>query len=250
MVTTNTERVRAGLEQAIVSGALVPGSTLDEAELSQSYDVSRTPVREALLQLAAEGYVRIVPRAGIYVVQLSAGELTDMCETLAYAEGLCAKLACERMTLGQLKKLAQLQVAGQRALEAHDADAYAHYSTAFHECLYVGSGNRYLREQILHIRKRTNAYRQLDRTSPLEWSRLNWEHRRELLEALEARDSVAAMRVASDFVKSRAASVFELAETSPEHLFFATGPGLGGQSGRADMSQLFKPLWDSQPTST
>lgn len=248
MVTTNTERVRAGLERLIVAGTLAPGTTLDEAELSQLYEVSRTPVREALLQLSAEGYVRIVPRAGIYVVQMSAGELMDMCETLAFAEGLCAQLACQRMTTGQQKRIGQLQEAGRRALEAQDADAYAHYNLAFHECLYAGSGNRYLRAQILHIRKRINPYRLLQEQATPDWSSDAWDQHQSLYEALQAGDAAAAMRIACDYIRSRASVLSELVETTPEHLFF--GPGVGGVSehGRVDMSHLFKPMHTSPST--
>src|SRR3546814_19376988 len=120
MFITNTDRVRAQLESPIVAGTLQPGTTLDEAQLGQLFEVSRTPVREALLQLAAEGFVRIVPRAGIYVVQLSAGELAEMFEALSYAEGLCAQLASPRLTAAQITKLSLLQKKGQQALRSEE----------------------------------------------------------------------------------------------------------------------------------
>jgi DNA-binding GntR family transcriptional regulator len=125
MFMTNADRVKAELENQIVSGVLAPGVTLDETALGEMFDVSRTPIREALLQLSAEGFVRIVPRAGIYVVQLSAAELVDMFETLAYAESLCAKLAIERISPGQLKKLGNLQESGRQAVADKDTEAYA-----------------------------------------------------------------------------------------------------------------------------
>lgn len=223
MFITNTDRVRAELESQIVSGILPPGVTLDEAQLGQMFDVSRTPVREALLQLSAEGFVRIVPRAGIYVVQLSAGELAEMFETLAYAEGLCARLASQRITAAQIRKLSMLQKKGRQALEDQYLDAFAQYNLEFHDYIHGCCGNRYLRSQILHIRKRTNPYRRQQDELSAEWAAQAWQEHQRLFEALSERDEDAAMMAAAAHINARTRPFLELAEASPEHLFFDTG---------------------------
>jgi DNA-binding GntR family transcriptional regulator len=222
MFITNTDRVRSELESRIVSGTLPPGITLDEAQLGQMFDVSRTPVREALLQLSAEGFVRIVPRAGIYVVQLSAGELAEMFETLAYAEGLCARLASQRITAAQIRRLGQLQKKGRQAQEDQDLDAFAQYNLEFHDYIHGCCGNRYLRAQILHIRKRTNPYRRQQDELSADWASQAWQEHELLFQALSDRDEDAAMMAAAGHINARTHSFLELAAASPEHLFFGS----------------------------
>ncbi|MGB3288431.1 MAG: GntR family transcriptional regulator [Burkholderiaceae bacterium] len=222
MFITNTDRVRAELENQIVAGLLPPGAILDEAQLVRMFDVSRTPVREALLQLSAKGFVRIVPRAGIYVVQLSAGELAEMFEALAYAEGLCARLACRRITAAQLKKLAALQKSGRKVLKGHDLDAFLRYNLEFHDHIHNCSGNRYLRSQILHMRKRSNPYRRRQDEVSVDWVAEAWQEHQALVEALSERDEDAATAAAADHINARTRAIQEVAEVSPEHLFFDT----------------------------
>src|SRR5688572_24403654 len=92
-----SESVRQQLEHDISNGALLPGDALDEEALAQRFGVSRTPVREALLQLSVRGLVSIAPRTGIYVSRLSIPELANLLELLAELEGACAKLATRRI---------------------------------------------------------------------------------------------------------------------------------------------------------
>ncbi len=220
MIITNTDRVRAELEKRLVSGALPPGATLDEAQLCKEFDVSRTPVREALLQLGADGFVHILPRAGIYVIEMTAAELVEMLEALAYAEGLCAKLACRRITAGQLKKLSQLQEAGRQAVKGDDMEAYVRYNLLFHDGIYVASGNGYLREQVLRMRKRVNPYWGKE-PGALEQTRdVCWEEHQVLLDALHARDSKAAMEAAAGHIRRATRGFAETAEISPDHMYF------------------------------
>lgn len=239
MFVTNTDRVRAELEGRIVDGALAPGTTLDETLLCKMFDVSRTPVREALLQLSAEGYVRIVPRAGIYVVQLSAGELREMFESMAYFEGLCASLAAQRISDSQLKKARYLQELGNDALSRQDIDAYRQYDKEFHECIYGGCGNSYLRSQLIYLRKRTRPYRRHHGPFSFEQAQSSWDDHQMLLEALQRRDETHAMQVASRHVRMYALPFIEAGEVAPEHLYFGAGPRQAGELSVMDMPRLF-----------
>ena len=89
--------IRATLQEEIESGKLGPGAALDERALATRFDVSRTPVREALQQLAAHGLVRIAPRQGVFVSRLSVNRVRAMLEYIAELEALCAKLAARRV---------------------------------------------------------------------------------------------------------------------------------------------------------
>jgi DNA-binding GntR family transcriptional regulator len=239
MFVTNTDRVRAELEKRIVDGTLAPGTTLDETLLCRMFDVSRTPVREALLQLSAEGYVRIVPRAGIYVVQLSAGELCEMFESLAYFEGLCAGLAAKRITDAQLKKARYLQNLGGDALQRQDIDDYREYDKAFHECVYNSCGNGYLTSQLVYLRKRIHPYRRHHAPFSFEQAQVSWDQHQTLLDALQRREEVAARLAATRHVEEHALPFIEAGEVAPEHLYFGSEPRQVGDTNFTGMPRLF-----------
>src|SRR5690606_10749 len=93
--------IRATLQQEIETGILAPGTSLDERALAERFGVSRTPVREALQQLAARDLVRIAPRHGVSVARLSITKVRSMLEFIGELEALCAKL-CARRLDGQL----------------------------------------------------------------------------------------------------------------------------------------------------
>lgn len=156
---TTAERIRHTLETEIGSGVWLPGQALDEQALSERFQVSRTPVREALLQLSALGYVEVVPRAGIFVRTLSQEEMDSMFEALACLEGLCAGLAAERLSSAQGKRLARLHQQATQAANRQIATAYEAANQHFHNLLYASAGNPYLAQQVAHIRRRTYSYR-------------------------------------------------------------------------------------------
>ena len=97
---TRAEELRLQLADEIVRGALAPGAALDETEIARRFSVSRTPVREAMRQLAASGLVDARAHRGAVVARPSLERLTGMFEAMAELEALCAGLAAERMTGG------------------------------------------------------------------------------------------------------------------------------------------------------
>ncbi len=97
---TRAEELRLQLADEIVRGVLPPGAALDETDIARRFNVSRTPVREALRQLVASGLVEARAHRGAVVAQPSIERLTGMFEAMAELEALCAGLAAERMTPG------------------------------------------------------------------------------------------------------------------------------------------------------
>ena len=155
------EQLRESIEEAIVTGALTPGAPLDEAELSQRYQVSRTPVREALLQLAATGLVELRHRRGATVAELGAQRLIEMFEVMAEYEAMCARHAARRMSDEERAELLQAHRACEAARNDGDADRYYHLNERFHHLIYAGSHNEFLREQALALSRRLRPYRRL-----------------------------------------------------------------------------------------
>ncbi len=239
MFATATDRVRAEIENRIVEGDLAPGVSLDEAELSELFSVSRTPVREALLQLSALGFIRIVPRSGTYVVQLSTDDLTAMFETLAYTEGVCARLVATRITAEQIQALSQLHAEGKKAVVSGDLDAFADYNKAFHEGFYNSCGNAYLVDQVLLIRKRVNPYR-LRYADYAKRIAVSWNEHDAMLAAVIAGDADKAKELAINHIFSGGRSYSELAVESPRHLAFDQVPGPRDRGLAKMTSLLFK----------
>src|SRR5437764_205203 len=105
---TRAEELRLALADEIINGSLAPGATLDETLLAQRFNVSRTPVREALRQLAASGLVETRPHRGAVVASLSHDRLNALFEAMAELEATCAGLAAERMSASERQTLQQI----------------------------------------------------------------------------------------------------------------------------------------------
>ena len=121
---TRSQELTASIEEMIAVGELEPGQHLDEIELSRQFAVSRTPVREALIQLASVGIVEIRPRRGAVVAQIGATQLVEMFEVMAELESLCGRLAARRMSADEHAALRAIHDACRLASEQQDSDAY------------------------------------------------------------------------------------------------------------------------------
>lgn len=148
------------LEDEINDGRLMPGDPLDERQLAERFKVSRTPIREAIYQLAAQGLVRAIHRQGVYVSRMSLKELLAMFELQAELEAICARFAARRMSNEEREALKANLERQRECIAKNDALQYAQENADFHEVIYRGSHNRYLAEQARHIRRRTEIYRQ------------------------------------------------------------------------------------------
>ena len=105
---THTDKLAGEIADAILSGAFPPGFRLDEQSLAQRYNVSRTPVREALRQLAATGLIDIRPRRGAVVAQVTPAQLEELFVAMGEMEATCARLAAIRMTPVERRRLQSL----------------------------------------------------------------------------------------------------------------------------------------------
>lgn len=154
-----SDRIRNHIEQQIREATLLPGDSVEETQLAAQHAVSRTPVREALLQLQARGLLMSMPRGGMVVAKMDIQELLSMWELLAELESLCGRYACERMTQAERLALKQLHEDTLPIVEQNDEIGWQQANMAFHEMLYHGSRNPYLRQDILRMRTQTGAYR-------------------------------------------------------------------------------------------
>jgi DNA-binding GntR family transcriptional regulator len=153
-------KLRDALEEEIVNGVF-GASRLDEQELARRYGTSRTPIREALMQLSAAGLVEMRPRRGAVAIVPDAQRLMEMFEVAAEMEGMAARLAARRWTEADRKDLMAAHADCRTKAEAGDADAYYYENETFHEAIAVASHSGFLQEQLTALRRRLKPYRRL-----------------------------------------------------------------------------------------
>lgn len=195
-------RVAEELRQMIISGELQPGSSLSEMTLSETFGVSRTPIREALKQLQSEGLVEVRPRVGTFVAVPSRREITELFQMKELLEGAAARLLALRGRVPEVERLADIQREADEAVEAGDAERYAQLVHDFHELVVSGADNTKLEA---HYRMLMNqlAYSRLVRRSLAQPGRLSesdHEHHR-VLDLILAKDGDGAERVMREHVR-------------------------------------------------
>jgi DNA-binding GntR family transcriptional regulator len=191
-----SDRIYSVIESQINQRVLLPGDPVDEESLMSQFGVSRTPVREALLRLKAEGLVSSISRGGTIVSKMDFAQLLSVWELLADLEGLSARYACERMTKEERQALTDAHHASREAVERNDAVGWQQVNMAFHEVLYAGSRNPYLRQEILRMRTRTSAYRSHSFDAMGYIGKAHHYHGL-ILQAILNQDSAAAAKVAT-----------------------------------------------------
>jgi DNA-binding GntR family transcriptional regulator len=154
-------KLKQAIEDAVIAGEFVPGDHLDELSLATRFGVSRTPIREALLQLGAEGFIEMRPRRGAMVSVPSPQRLIEMFETMAELEAACGTLAARRLTAEDDRLIEAAHLACVDAAATGDPEIYYGVNRGFHEAIYRASRNAFLAEQALTLHKRLSAYRRV-----------------------------------------------------------------------------------------
>ncbi len=200
-----SDRIRTALADAIAGGSLTAGTALDEQELADRFGASRTPVREALRQLAFAGLVELRPRRGGVVARTTPERIAEMFETTAEIEAMCARLATYRITPLERSRLIDLHEDSAAMVAAGDVEAYDGFNRAFHETLYAATHNGFLAEQALAIRARLAAFRrtQLRQAHRIEASRA--EHGAILAAMAEGDGEAAARRMRAHMLNASSA---------------------------------------------
>lgn len=189
-----SERIRLALADDITTGALAPGTQLDEQQLGDRFGASRTPVREALRQLAAEGLVEMRPRRGAVVAVLTTERVFEMFEFSAEIEALCVRLAAWRMSPVERSALRRIHEESAYAVMRGDVDEYDRLNWRFHDAIYEGTHNAYIVEQAKALRERMAAFRRAQLRQGGRPERSRQEHG-ELVEAVMRGDGEQAAKL-------------------------------------------------------
>jgi DNA-binding GntR family transcriptional regulator len=190
-----SDQLREAIEEEIAMGRLSPGSRVDEQELGERFGVSKTPIREALIQLASSGLVEIRRRKGATVSVLAPQRLFEMFDVMAELEATCARLASRRMLPANEAALKRALEACRQAAQAGDPDAYFHENETFHRAIYTASGNEFLAEQALALHRRLRPYRRLQLRVRDRMSRSLGEHEAIVEAMLQGDGELAAQRL-------------------------------------------------------
>ena len=152
-------RVEQALIEEISAGELMPGDRLDEVGLAHRFGVSRTPVREALSRLTAQGVLVPGEKRGAFVAEYSREQLSQIFEAMHEIETACARIAAQRLNLLARSEIEMAQGDCMKAAEAGDRAAYLRTNEAFHLTIYKATGNPYMAEIASEFRRRTGPFR-------------------------------------------------------------------------------------------
>jgi DNA-binding GntR family transcriptional regulator len=149
---SRTQEVLEVIRASIIGGELAPGELYSVADLAETLEVSRTPVREALIELATRGMVRFERNRGVRILGTSINDLEQIFEIRLMLEVPAARQAVARMLPDDVKALRGHLASMERAAEAGDVDRLWVHDRQFHRALMIASGNRRLAEYVDNLR--------------------------------------------------------------------------------------------------
>lgn len=200
------EEVATRIRSMVFERQLVPGQWIDELALARDWQISRTPLREALKVLAAEGLVVAVPRQGCKVAEIAESDADELFPVMALLEGRCAYEAASKAGAQDIARLQRLHDQLERHAGAHDIDGYYRVNHEFHCAVQALAGNRWLDRATGDLRRfmRLLRGRQLNLPGRIEAS---LDEHRALMDALRRRDAGRAERVMHDHLMAQLAAL-------------------------------------------
>ena len=205
------ERVRS----LIFDQQIGPGAFIDENVLAERWQISRTPLREALKVLAAEGLVELVPRRGCRVIEITETDADELFPIMALLEGRCALEATLHMAAADLRELQRMHDELERTAAAHDVDGYYRANHVFHSFVQRVANNRWLDRVTADLRKFVRMLRGRQLVFPGRIDASINEHR-VLIAAMLARDGVRAERAMHDHLLAQLAALKALRKLESE----------------------------------
>jgi len=188
------EQAATRLRQMLVENRIPPGAKLNERELAQVLQVSRTPLREAIKMLAAEGLVELLPNRGAIALALTEEDVRNTFEVMAGLEALSGELAAPRITEGELAEIKAMQFEMLAAYTRRDLPAYYRLNARIHNAINAAAKNPVLTMTYNQVNARLQALRFRSNQDGDKWKRAVQEHEA-MIEALCARDPGAMRQV-------------------------------------------------------
>lgn len=204
---TLSQTIADQLAEEIVLRKIPPGARMDEQSIATRFGVSRSPVRDALRQLAVTRLVQYQPRRGFSAAAIQSAQLDDLFEASGEIETLCARLCALRAGPSERKRIEHVHHEAQQAVKDRNTRAYSELNDELHKLIYAGSHNHILQEMALGMRRRLAPFRAQGffvADNRIESS--NDEHE-ELVAAILAHDSAAAAHAMYNHAANSAVNV-------------------------------------------
>lgn len=203
------DQVVARLRTMLVEGRIPPGAKLNERELSEQLRVSRTPLREAIKLLAAEGLVDLLPNRGAVAVRLTERDVQDTFEVLAELEGLSGALAAVRISDQQLAEMRALQYEMMACFTRQDLSGYYSLNARIHTLINDAAGNPVLSTTYRSINARVQSLRFRTNQNESKWKRAIKDHE-DMVAAMSVRDADAMRSILVRHIRNKGEAVLDL----------------------------------------
>lgn len=200
------ERAYRDIKRLILRLKLKPGDYVNEAQLSETLGIGRTPVNRAIHRLSFEGLVRILPRKGIVVQPLSLDEVADLIDVRRLNEPYCARCAAGHIDADELRALADILEQAAAAVKRRDIDAVVDLDRRFHLVLSRASRNTVLHEMLMQLHDRSQRFWTVSLSDVRHLDEIVPEHTA-IVTALRRRDADAAARAVEAHIDSFSATM-------------------------------------------
>jgi DNA-binding GntR family transcriptional regulator len=203
------EAIFQKLRLLLVEGKIAPGSKLNERELAESLHVSRTPIREAIRRLAADGLVELIANRGAIAVQLSLADVIHTFDVIADLEGFSGELAAKNISDAALSELEALQYEMMASYARRDLSTYYKLNLRIHHLINQAANNPVLTKLFSQVNARIEALRFRSNQDGVKWEKAVEEHQ-EMLDALKARDPARMRKIMMTHVQNKRDVVIQL----------------------------------------
>ncbi|WP_063710317.1 GntR family transcriptional regulator [Bradyrhizobium sp. STM 3843] len=203
----------------LLDGEITPGARIPERDLCERLQISRTPLREALKVLAAEGLVQLLPHRGSRAAKLTDKDVRDLFEVCQGLEALAGELACERITDSEIEQIAATHAAMVQHFREGDLIQYYRGNRAIHEAIVTGARNPTLAGLYASVTARIRRARYVTPMTPQRWALAVQEHEA-ILNALQRRDGVSLSHILRTHLRHKREEVLQagFAETEASEL--------------------------------
>lgn len=203
------ELVYLELKHKILTGEIASQTRLMEIDLSEKMNVSRTPIREAIKRLADDGLVKVEPRRGAYVANISIKDMLDVFEVREDMEGFVAKLASQRITEEQKEELKKIAAEYEAATKKPNKESIIELDEKFHNYIVECCNNETLSELINYVQELSLRFRYLYYGDFSLYEAASEQHNR-IMEAISRGDGEEARKEADAHVKALKEFVYDL----------------------------------------
>jgi GntR family transcriptional regulator, rspAB operon transcriptional repressor len=220
---TSANIILRDLRADIVSMRRKPGEAVSEKEIAAAYGVSRTPVREALLRLADDQLIDIVPQSGTFVARIPLAALPEAILVRSALEQLTAGRAAERATRDDIARLHDLLETQRRTAEEGDRDRFHDADEAFHAAVAAAAGHPGIWTLIQQVKVQVDRYRRLTLPVPGRMTQVITEHKR-IVAGIEAHDPGRAVASMADHLDHLRESIANVRDLNPNYFLDAAPP--------------------------